>query len=125
IYVCSDVSPCPVIVHLSWPTQEDSRLWVSWMPALKSSSASLSKLKHPLVTVARWRRRAKRHNDNDDKKRKGKPMARSLISLPPNLPTYSKPPQSEEQGEGGGACSAMPNHKFISQLMHTTSSIPS
>lgn len=72
----------PSHAQQSWPTQEDSRLWVSWMPALKSNSASLSMLKHPLVTVARWRRRAKRHNDNDDKKRKGKPMARSLISLP-------------------------------------------
>ena len=60
------------------------------MPALKSNSASLSMLKHPLVTVARWRRRAKRHNDNDDKKRKGKPMARSLISLPTELPTPSR-----------------------------------
>ncbi|CAL9097704.1 unnamed protein product, partial [Musa textilis] len=58
---------------------EESRPLVSPTPALKSSSASLSMLKHPPVTAAPWRRRRmpKRQN-NDDEKDRVKAMAPSL-----------------------------------------------
>ncbi|CAL9097672.1 unnamed protein product [Musa textilis] len=47
-------------------------------PALKSSSASLSMLKHPPVTAAPWRRRMPKRQNNDDEKDRVKAMAPSL-----------------------------------------------